>query len=215
MTVAQNSWGYHIVPAASGHPHVLIHTVPGHVSCRNLTLIPHGRWTYQAPPAPRVPYRPLPGSSSSPYGLSPPPPTSLFPINLTVPRHTSLLTPHQIQLLSDFIPPHTTVFIQDCSQQTLVEVNPGAVALTTAEFTAFLHYFACAALPSCAVTIADDRNGFVHRSPRRSRMSPPTGVDVLRGRTQLWALHSDAFEVWSATVDVPRSTIVRSPFGSP
>lgn len=167
----------------------------------------------KCPPAPRIPYLPLPGQSVAIRRQIPP----LFPIDLKLGLssvHTTLLTDH--------IPPFTTISVRDLTDYVLCNVSTGSSALTTAEFTQFLLHFVRSSLPSCTMlspAIATSAkahflsrhgrenwraaaNGTTHRD-----LGAPTGLDLLLGHTLLWSLHPSPWGLWIATVDIPKDSV--------
>ncbi|KAJ6558763.1 hypothetical protein DFH09DRAFT_1365018 [Mycena vulgaris] len=182
-----------------------------------VTRRPHApiQSAYQCPPAPRIPYLPLPGY---PIPYRRPRTPDLFPIALSQPG----LFPVQASRLSVSIPAFTMISVRDTSNQMLCNVKTGSAILTTADFVQFLQYFVCTRLASYAglspvvqqsveVNFVHRHGGnaravwerFVHGTPR---FGGPTGLDILLGNTILWLLDMDTSGVWIATVDIPRSS---------
>ncbi|KAJ7198178.1 hypothetical protein GGX14DRAFT_470440 [Mycena pura] len=162
------------------------------------------------PPAPRISYLPLPGQSVARRPRIPP----LFPINLELgisSVHTTLLT--------DPIPPFTTISVRDLAGSVLCNISTGPFALTSAEFAEFLHHFVRSSLPSrgnlAPRVLKSVQAHFLSRHGpngretwqrynETTRFGAPTGLDLLLGHTLLWSLHPDPWGVWVATVDVAK-----------
>ncbi|KAF7291361.1 hypothetical protein MIND_01280600 [Mycena indigotica] len=202
MPSHRDSWSYHVVSSSTRPPLVIIDAVPRQISQRRLPESAFRSRTFVLPPAPCPPYLSLPcspRSSIDPFmlQLSQSSIDSLFPINL-LPPSPFLLSSYQHQLLTDVIPAHTTVNVDNCSSS-LFEVMLGSSALTTAEFATFLNFLARSKISRESYAGGAAYLGFC----------PPTGTgatDLLLGNTVLWTLHPNPRDVWTATVDTPLPT---------
>ncbi|KAF7337408.1 hypothetical protein MSAN_02267200 [Mycena sanguinolenta] len=209
---ANSQWTYRIGTGPAGdHTMIHIQTVPQSVVQRRTASV---QSTRQCPPTPRIPYLALPGQPGC-FRFQMP---DLFPIDLS---QNGLSSVH-MALLSDFIPPFTTISIRDTSNYVLCNVKTGSSAMTTADLVQFLQHVVCAPLPSdsyrnmspsareSAKVNFISRNGaqghdrwgrFVSGSPR---FGVPTGLDLLVGKIRLWMLDPDNLGGWVATVDAPQ-----------
>jgi len=207
-----SQWAYRATTGPSGH-HTIIHiqTVPQTVVQRRPASLA-SVYQSQCPPAPRIPYVPLPGQPV----YSCPQLPDLFPIDLS---QLELSSAH-MNRLSDSISPSTTISVQNASGYILCKVRTGSSIMSTADFVQFLQHLVHAPLPtytdlspSVQQSVKDhfiSRHGsqgharwdrFVSGTPR---FGFPTGLDLLLGNAMLWTLHLDIRGVWVATLDVPK-----------
>ncbi|KAJ7249756.1 hypothetical protein B0H12DRAFT_1121628, partial [Mycena haematopus] len=217
MMAAYSQWVYR-AETRPGADHTTIHiqNVPQTVAQRRTRSLA-STYQSQCPPTPRIPYLTLPGQPNY-FRVQMP---DLFPIDLS---QVGLSSVH-MALLSDPIPPFTTISVRDTSNYVLCNVKTGSSAMTTADFVQFLQHLVCTPLPldsyrnlspsareSAKVNFIS-RHGaqghdrwarFVSGSPR---FGVPTGLDLLLGNIRLWMLDPDILGGWVATVDVPRPRI--------
>lgn len=127
----------------------------------------------------------------------------------------------RMRLLSDSIPPFTTISVRDASNVVLCKVNTGSSVMTIADFAQFLQYLVRTGLPAHAsLSPSTQQWAKVHFLSRYGstgramweryvkgtpRFGGPSGLDLLLGNIMLWMLDSDIHGVWGATVDVPRA----------
>ncbi|KAJ6550428.1 hypothetical protein DFH09DRAFT_613376 [Mycena vulgaris] len=210
---ANTQWTYTVTHSpGDARTTIAIQTVPAYVTRRPQAPI---QSACQCPPAPRIPYLPLPG-----YLIQYPRPRTpdLFPIALSQPG----LSPVQANRLTVSLPAFTTISVRDTSNQVLCNVKTGSAIMTTSDLVQFLQYFVCTRLASYAelspVVQQSVEVNFVHRHGGNARavwerfvqgtprFGSPTGLDILLGNTILWLLDMDSSGIWIATVDIPRSS---------
>ncbi|KAJ6458338.1 hypothetical protein C8R47DRAFT_1227083 [Mycena vitilis] len=178
-------------------------------------------WTYSmsvlpgedltCPPAPRIPFIPLPGPRYVRLQIP-----DLFPIELS----RSELPAFQFLSLFELIPPSTTIVVEDISRYVLFKVNTGRTSMTTADFVEFLQFLSKSGLPSYTGLSPNTQRlvgqHFISRhalhgharwyafANGRMDLGVPTGEDLLLGRMSLLTFGPDERNKLVATVDVPR-----------
>ncbi|KAJ6612002.1 hypothetical protein B0H10DRAFT_335355 [Mycena sp. CBHHK59/15] len=202
------NWSYTADHDRNGTMTLTMRSAPQSVTGRPQVLSYH-QIVY--PPTPHMPYISLPGH---PTYIRPPTP-DLFPIDLT----QNGLLPVHATLLSDEIPPSTTVSVFASNHHLLFYVKTGSWSLTTADFVLFMQHLVQHELPPYNTLPPNvqqytgayfmSRHGsqgfprwerFVAGHPR---FGVPTGVDLLLGNTSLYGLDSHLNGVWVATLYTP------------